>query len=381
MSSKRAHGEGTLRLRSDGRWECTLMDGYTPSGKRNIKTFYGKTQAEVKKKRNEYLIAKEQGLLIEKEYLFPEWADIWFENHKENIKPTTQENYQYTLRILKDGFARRKIKDIKAYDVEQFLKKLRRDGRSDSCLSQCRGMLYQILNKAEANDLIHKNPVRFAEKMRKGPKKRKESFSAEEVQILMDKLPQDRMGWSIRLMLATGMRTQELLALEPRHIAEDGSKITIEQAAVMEKGRVAIGTPKSYDSYRTIPVPVTVRYCARFLANTQNKFIWETGKRDMPCNPSYFRDKFKEALEKIPEVRVLTPHCCRHTYVSQMQALGVDLATIQSIVGHADVDMTKHYLHVQESIRQAAIEKFSEAFKCEEGAESQKSHLTLVKSS
>ena len=149
----------------------------------------------------------------------------------------------------------------------------------------------------------------------------------------------------------------------------------------MEKGRVTIGTPKSYDSYRTIPVPVTVRYCARFLANTQNKFIWETGKRDMPCNPSYFRDKFKEALEKIPEVRVLTPHCCRHTYVSQMQALGVDLATIQSIVGHADVDMTKHYLHVQESIRQAAIEKFSEAFKCEEGAESQKSHLTLVKSS
>ena len=61
-------------------------------------------------------------------------------------------------------------------------------------------------------------------------------------------------------------------------------------------------------------------------------------------------------------VRVLPPHCCRHTYVSQMQMLGVDLATIQSIVGHADVDMTKHYLHVQDPVRQAAIEKFSNAF-------------------
>ena len=59
---------------------------------------------------------------------------------------------------------------------------------------------------------------------------------------------------------------------------------------------------------------------------------------------------------------MLTPHCCRHTYVSQMQALGVDLATIQSIVGHADIDMTKHYLHVQENIRQAAVQKFSDAF-------------------
>ena len=69
------------------------------------------------------------------------------------------------------------------------------------------------------------------------------------------------------------------------------------------------------------------------------------------------------------------------TYVSQMQALGVDLATIQSIVGHADIDMTKHYLHVQESIRQAAIEKFSEAFTVEEEQMRNSSHLSLVKSS
>ena len=64
---------------------------------------------------------------------------------------------------------------------------------------------------------------------------------------------------------------------------------------------------------------------------------------------------------------MLTPHSCRHTYVSQMQMLGVDLATIQSIVGHADVDMTKHYLHVQEPVKLAAIEKFSSAFSGEKG--------------
>ena len=43
-----------------------------------------------------------------------------------------------------------------------------------------------------------------------------------------------------------------------------------------------------------------------------------------------------------------------------MQALGVDIQTIQSIVGHADTEMTEHY--VQESIRQSAIQLFSEAF-------------------
>lgn len=378
MARRRSNGEGTLTLRKDGRWECTIMDGFQPDGKRKYKSFYGKTQAEVKKKRNEYIRLKEAGIFIEKEYLFPEWADMWYENHKDNIKPTTQENYTYTLKILKNGFPRRKIKDIKAYDIEQFLKKLRRDGRSDSCLTQCRGMLYQIFNKAEANDLVHKNPVRFAEKMRKGPPKRKESFNAEEVQILMAKLPQNRIGWSIRLMLATGMRTQEILALEPRHIADDGSAITIEQAINMVKGTAVIGTPKSYDSYRVIPVPVNVRYCARLLAATDKKYIWEEKKPDSPCNPSHFRDLFHRTLEDIEGVRVLTPHCCRHTYVSQMQALGVDLATIQSIVGHADVDMTKHYLHVQESIRQEAIAKFSQAFYA---PDTEHHYLDLVKTS
>ena len=366
MAKRRSNGEGTLRLRADGRWEMTIMDGFRDDGKRRFKTFYGKTQKEVKAKAKGYRDAKDSGLLVDVNYLFPEWANIWFENHRDNIAPTTQENYRYTLRILNEGFARRRIADVKPYDIEMFLKKLRRDGRSDSCLAQCRGMLYQIFNKAEANDLIRKNPVRFAEKMRKtGPIQRKECFTAEEVTALMELLPDNRIGWSIRLLLGTGMRSQELLALEPRHIEPDGSCIHIRQAINMIKGTAVVGTPKSRDSYRDVPVPESIREYAIKLRTTETKFIWEMKKKDAPCNPATFRDHFKKALEEIPDVRVLTPHSCRHTYVSQMQALGVDLATIQSIVGHADIDMTQHYLHVQESIRQDAITRFSKAFTSE----------------
>ena len=42
----------------------------------------------------------------------------------------------------------------------------------------------------------------------------------------------DRIGWSIRLLLGTGMRTQELLAPEPEHIEPDGSCIHIRQEAI-----------------------------------------------------------------------------------------------------------------------------------------------------
>lgn len=339
------------------------MDGFQDDGKRKYKSFYGKTQKEVKEKVRAWNEAKDSGVLLDSGYTFPEWADLWFENHKDNITATTQEGYRYTLRILKNAFPKRRLTDIKAYDVELMLKRLRKEGRSDSALTQCRGMLFQIMNKAEANDLIRKNPVRFADKMRKrDPIQAKEAFTADEVSTLMEQLPDDRIGWSIRLMLSTGMRTQELLALEPKYIEEDGSVIHIRQAVNLVKGSVQVGLPKSRDSYRDIPVPECVRWCARKLRSAGSKYVWEAGKKGLPCNPSHFRHLYTKALQNVPEVRILSPHCCRHTYVSQMQALGVDISTIQSIVGHASFDMTQHYLHVQESIRQEAIQKFSNTF-------------------
>ena len=247
--------------------------------------------------------------------------------------------------------------------IENFLKGMRRNGRSDSYISKARGMLYQIFQKAEANDLVRRNPVRLAEKMRAtGTAKRKEAFTTAEVAHLMKVLPDDRMGLSIRLLLGTGMRMQELLALEPQFIEEDGSVIHIRQAVKVVKGTVSIGSPKSKDSIRDVPVPLNVRPCAIKLRDTTDQFIWESPKTGLPCNPTHFRDVFRKSLEEAGDVRLLTPHSCRHTYVSQMQALGVDIQTIQSIVGHADTEMTEHYLHVQESIRQSAIQLFSEAF-------------------
>ena len=54
-----------------------------------------------------------------------------------------------------------------------------------------------------------------------------------------------------------------------------------------------------------------------------------------------------------------------------MQVLGVDLATIQSMVGHADLDMTKQYLHVHTPIKQKAVEVFDQAFCLPEAHSSQ----------
>lgn len=364
MPRKRSNGEGTLRKRPNGLWECTMMVGYQEDGKRRYKSFYGKTQKEAKDKAEAYKQEIAAGLYIDPNLTFREWSQKWYEGHEDNISPTTYESYGYTLKILQEAFGQRKLDSIKALDVESLLKRLRADGKSDSSVSKCRSMLYQIMQKAEANDLIRKNPVRFAEKMKsRGPVKRREAFTQEEVQRLMAELPRDKMGHTIRLMLATGMRTQEVLALEPQHIEPDGSCIHIRQAVNMVKNRPCIGQPKSAASVRDVPVPPNIRPCAVFLRERAGRFVWDSFIPGQPINPSCFRDRFRAALSKVDGVRVLTPHSCRHTYVSQLQAMGVDMETIQSIVGHADIEMTQHYLHVQEEVRQAAANKFSKNFK------------------
>ena len=363
---KRRDGDGTYRQRSDGRWECRIMTGRRSDGHLVYKYLYGKTQRELKDNVKAWKEDQIAGCLWNKEYFFRDWAEIWFEHHKDNISATTQCSYRYTLNVLIDYFGDRKLDSIKAFDVETFLKQLRREGGSRSRLTQCRGMLFQIFHKAEANDLVHKNPVRFADKMRNlDPITEKDCFTVEEVKLLMANLPNDRIGASIRLMLGTGMRTQEILALEPRHIEEDGSVIQIRQAINMVGGTAVVGVPKSRDSYRDIPVPPVLRPYALYLRNAAELYIWQSDKMKKPVNPTYFRKLYKAAIDKIDGVRYLSPHSCRHTYVSQLQALGVDMETIKSIVGHADLDRTRHYLHVQEPVRKAAALKLSDAFSLE----------------
>ncbi len=361
MSGKRSNGEGTLRKRPNGLWECSMMIGYHDDGRRRYKSFYGKTQKEAKDKAEAYKRDVEAGLYIDPNLTFQGWSQQWYDSYRDRVSPTTYEGYGYTLKLLQAGLGPRKLSAIKPIDIENFLKELQAQGKSGSYLSKFRTMLFQIFHKAEANDLIRKNPVRFADKLRsQGPAKRREAFTAQEVKALMAKLPEDRMGHTIRLMLATGMRTQEVLALEPRHIEPDGSCIHIRQAVNLVKGKPRIGPPKTANSLRDIPVPQSVRPSVLFLRSHAGHFLWDSGVPGQPFDPAHFRRNFQTAVSAV-DVRPLAPHSCRHTYVSQLQALGVDMETIQSMVGHADIEMTQHYLHVQEKVRQAAARKLSKS--------------------
>ena len=91
-------------------------------------------------------------------------------------------------------------------------------------------------------------------------------------------------------------------------------------------------------------------------------FIWEAGKKGHPCNPSHFRKMFKMAIASVDGVRALTPHSCRHTFVSMMREMQVDVNILKLFTGHTQLDMVDHYTHVRETECMSAIAKLAAAF-------------------
>ena len=73
MAKKRSHGEGSLRQLPNGHWECQVMIGYKPNGKRDIKSFSAKTQREAKAKKDKFLKQRAEGLEYGANTGFNEW--------------------------------------------------------------------------------------------------------------------------------------------------------------------------------------------------------------------------------------------------------------------------------------------------------------------
>ena len=324
------------------------------------KSFSGRTQEIAQGKYEDW---KRRGAFIslDPDIKLADYGDIWFEGYKKKIEPSTASTYVYTLKIIKTHFKKIKVKDMRAYHVEGFLEEMAQKYGRSQC-GKLRTMLGQILRKAEANELINKNPVPLADRMnyrRMGKKttSKKDAFTAAEALALMQGLPETRIGHSIRLMLGTGISTQELLGLSAFDIAEDGSSISIRRAVKLKDGSTMyIGDVKAENRDRTVSVPPSVQASANYLRDNADGYILAGKNEGMPLHPSTYRKFYKSALKQVPGVRMLTPHCCRHTYISHLEDAKTDFAVIQALAGQSSQDATITYIHAQSPAIKAAVD-------------------------
>jgi integrase len=155
------------------------------------------------------------------------------------------------------------------------------------------------------------------------------------------------------------MRSQELLALTPKHIDLENGVLHINQAIFLLKGTVNIGETKTDAGLRDIPIPPIAMESAAFLRDNGDKYILQ-GKNEMPMNPTTYRKEYNSTIAQVEGVRQLPPHCTRHTYITLMQASGVPIETIQVLAGHSDRDTTVGYMHIKDEVTARAAGALSE---------------------
>ena len=342
MSQKRGRGEGTVKQLKSGQWVCTIMVGRKDDGRVRYDKIYGQTRAELS--RNIAAYHQNKSKQPAGNIPFCTHAEQWYSRHQRNLRTSSKSSYPYTLKKLINYWGITPISSIKPSQVSDMLADFEAEGLSLSYLKKLRGMLHQIFDAAVADDLINKNPVAYTNFKIGDDNKEKAFFSAEEIDSILAQ-PVTKIRNGVLILLGTGIRLGEFLALRGVDCESSGRFISIVQAANMDGGTPFIGPTKNKASIRTIPVPTPLQHIIADYSSCGEKLIWASPyKVGLPINPSTFRDSFRRFCKKA-SVHVLTPHCCRHTYASLLNREKANALCVKRLMGHTTTDITAHYTH------------------------------------
>ena len=67
---------------------------------------------------------------------------------------------------------------------------------------------------------------------------------------------------------------------------------------------------------------------------------------DRPLNPSGVQRACQEAARRAGLTKHATPHTLRHSYATHLLEAGLDVRTLQKLLGHSQLATTAHYTHV-----------------------------------
>jgi len=75
-----------------------------------------------------------------------------------------------------------------------------------------------------------------------------------------------------------------------------------------------------------------------------SEFIFP-GNLDAPISPAAIRKYTRRLAKQHKELKGLSPHILRHTFASRVLKMGADLKTVQTLLGHKNIETTSRYLH------------------------------------
>ena len=347
-----------MRKRPDGLYQLSVMVGYGPDGKPKRKVVYGKTQREVKEKAGTIQMQHNMGLELDNDITVSEWANRWLKTYKSGVEYKTYEMYSgiiknYVVAIL----GNMRLKDVKVAHLQDIVNQ---NSNKSWIVTKFKLTVSQMFEQAALNDLIIKNPAKGIKLPVILKHSKRRAFTDEEMHNIIS-LPLDkRTRCFIYLLLYTGARKSEALALTKGDICKETMQVTINKSLVFKSNQSEIkDNPKTQAGVRVIPILKPLRdVLFDYISSIDTDLLFPSQKGHTMTDTGYRRmwAKFVKAMDTSD----ITAHSFRHNYATILYNAGVDVKAAQSILGHSSISVTMDiYTHLSNQNRDEAASKLN----------------------
>ena len=391
MAKKRKNGQGTVRHRSDGRWEGRHIIGYDEDGKAITKSVLAKTKLacieKLKKLQTEHIDATPSKL--KSDMRFGEWVNYWYENHcKPTIRPTTQKGYEALINgHAVSGLGHIPLNKLTQADCQKFLNEMKTNGRkshrdtkgtamSTRSVLLCHLVIRMALDRAVKDGLIKKNPI-LGVKLPQAEQKEMKVLTKEEIQRFLIQAKEEGLYELFLLELTTGLRRGEILALTWSDLNFETGELHISKQATLVGGKITISEPKTKAAFRSIILPpVMVEVIREYQKDAFSHLMFPSRlKPEQPIDPGHIRKRLQVILERAGCKKVRF-HDLRHTFATMSLEHGMDLKTLSTIIGHVSAKTTLNiYTHITSEMQEnaaASIDRGIAKTEIKEKAETEK---------
>ena len=363
MSEKRKDKKGRIFRSGEGqRPNKTYFYRYHRSGDKKWSYVYAPTLEELRQK--EEVIQRDllDGIdYAGGEITVAELVDRYI-NLRRGLKENSMRAYGSAInRIHTDPFGSRMIRSVRLSDGKGWFVSLHDKGLKQNTIGILQSVLRPAFEMAVDDDMIRKNPFKFklSDVIPNDAYVRSALTKAQQEQYLqfIRDHGKDNYYDDIVILLGTGLRVSELYGLTRADIDFDRRCIHVRRQLCRTAEKPYFVTPpKTKSGIRNVPMTDAV-YMAlmrvvkartapkvELLVDGHSGFLF-LDKSGMPKVAMHLENymrglqaRFEKAYGK-PVPRI-TPHVLRHTFCTNVQQAGLDVKSLQYLMGHSNASVT-----------------------------------------
>ena len=271
---------------------------------------------------------------VTEETTYRDWASRWLLSKLPKIEPEYfSAIVGYLIIDIFPKWGRIKLKDFHMLELQDFINGIPMPNKRGKVAA----VFSESLRFAKVNRILNYDPYEGLT-YNKERKKLKGALSHRNQMLICCEIRHQKLFAFAMILLLTGMRPGEVLALSPSNFDFDKKEIEVTQS--YSRYRKEIKGPKTNAGYRRVPFEDYLMQFVNPFLDTDGR-IFEEFENDYIS--IYFSKTFKAAgIEG-------TAYIFRHTFVTNAYEIGVPPYVVQRWVGHSKQEQDDAYLALRDS--------------------------------